>query len=116
MPEQNVSKRRRIVKKAEEKLTRSFSIGRFGIYNWDKFYKVDEDQIVRIEASFDLDEVTLDESIHIFLVTGEQRNVVIKYSQSGLQMFNFDASMYNQLVVVLGRMNWACLIMMILRN
>lgn len=85
----------------DEKLIRSFSINNFGIYNWDRFYKNDPATQIQLQASFSIDKDKVDKNKTVFLITGEDRNAVIRYTTSTLDKFSFDHSMYNQLFITL---------------
>jgi hypothetical protein len=84
----------------EDKLVRSFAINNFGIYNWDRFYK--DTNAVFVNAKMELDtSVTEFNDITFFLITGKDRNVVIKYYSSALDKFRFVPEDNNVLLAVL---------------
>lgn len=85
----------------QNKLIRSFAINNFGIYNWDRFYKDENELLVRCEASFNFnvrDEFT---DIPVFLITGENKNVVIYFYDGAFDKFYFNPTLYNKLIAIL---------------
>jgi len=85
----------------EDKLLRTFAIQNFGIYNWDRFYKDNSEFLVRCKAEFNDEIMTGNSDISVFLISGENRNTVIKYDKSTFQLFNFNSSFYNKLIAIL---------------
>ncbi len=84
----------------EATLIRSFEINNFGIYNWDRFYK--DSNAVFVHATIDLgNKVTEFNHITLFLITGKDRNVVVKYYESTLNKFCFVPGDNNMLLAVL---------------
>ena len=85
----------------EEKLIRSFAIRKMGIYNWDRIYKYKQETLVRCNAAFNFD-VSLEFSdINVFLITGENKNIVIKYNEYNFDDFYFNSDLYNKLIAIL---------------
>lgn len=100
-----VAVQKKLQKQAEtretaRKITRSFAIKNFGIYNWDKFYKVDEELLVKCEPKFNLPEIK-NSAATLFLITGENRNTVIEYTPDTWDKFSFQPHLYNQLLAIL---------------
>jgi hypothetical protein len=85
----------------EYQVMRSFEIQNFGIYNWDKFYKDDNELLVHCKADFNFEVANEYTNITVFLITGENRNAVIKYYAGSFDKFNFNPALYNKLVAVL---------------
>ncbi|MEM9023838.1 MAG: hypothetical protein AAGB22_08845, partial [Bacteroidota bacterium] len=81
------------------RLVRSFSVQQFGIYNWDRMYK--EPGAVLCKARIQVEGTTGDEAFNVFLITGDQRNTVVKYAGTAIDKFAFQPSAYNQLLVVM---------------
>jgi hypothetical protein len=83
----------------EADLKRSFQISKFGVYNWDRFYK--EPDAINVMASFEFDQsIPGADKVTIYLVI-ESRNAVIPYYQSNAQQFSFLPSEKNKLIAVL---------------
>ena len=83
----------------EAELLRSFEVSRFGIYNWDRFFK--EPESINVMANFDFDKpVPGAEKITIYLVV-ESRNAVIPYYKDQARMFSFIPYEKNKLIAVL---------------
>jgi hypothetical protein len=97
---QTKQKKKAQAQKREQKLIRSFAINNFGIYNWDRFYKVEDELLVKCTPNFNLPEIEANQT-SIFLITGENRNTVINYSSSDLDKFSFQPALYNQLLAIL---------------
>ncbi|ABG58347.1 hypothetical protein [Cytophaga hutchinsonii] len=90
------------VKRADQeaKLLRSFEINNFGIYNWDRFYK--DSNALSVHATIDLgNSVTEFNHVTLFLITGKDRNVVVKYYVSTLNKFCFVPEDHNMLLAIL---------------
>lgn len=83
----------------EVKLIRSFNINNFGIYNWDKFYKASNNERIFCSPTFNIE--TEFSNISMFLITGNNRNTVIKFDPQAPQNFSFSSTQYNQLVAIL---------------
>ncbi|WP_018342854.1 WD40 repeat domain-containing protein [Cytophaga aurantiaca] len=84
----------------EEKLVRSFAINNFGIYNWDRFYK--DINALFVNATMELDTSIMEfNNITFFLITGKDRNVVIKYYSSVVDKFRFVPEDNNMMLAVL---------------
>lgn len=87
-------------KAKETNLVRSFQISEFGIYNWDRFYK--QDEVIQLVADFDFaSDATLYNDVAVFLIAGNQQNVVVKYPKGSWDKFSFDPSVPNTLIAVL---------------
>jgi hypothetical protein len=83
----------------EANLRRSFDISRFGIYNWDKFYK--DPDAVKVMADFRFDQtVPGSDKATIYLII-ESRNAVIPYYQGQNTNFSFVPGERNKLLAVL---------------
>jgi hypothetical protein len=82
-------------------LIRSFEISKFGIYNWDRFYK--EENVIQLAADFDLgSQGTLyQKDMSIFLIAGQEQNTIIKYPKEAWGQFSFDPAIPNRLLAVL---------------
>ena len=92
-------------KKEEERLSaegnfiRSASISRFGVYNHDRFYNMQD--AITLNATFQLDnQAAFPTDATVFLVTGENR-AIVKYPKSTWENFRFVASDQNKLVTIL---------------
>jgi hypothetical protein len=84
----------------ENNVLRSFQIKKFGIYNWDRFYK--NDNVIKLVADFNFgSDLNGYNDISIFLISGQDQNTIIKYSKSDWDKFSFDPSSYNQMIAVL---------------
>lgn len=84
----------------ETALHRSFQIRQFGIYNWDKFYK--EENMIGMNADFDFgSSANAYNDVSLFLITGKEQNVVIKYYKGTWDKFKFDPKVPNLLLAVL---------------
>ena len=84
----------------EDALVRSFEINRFGIYNWDRFYK--DSNVLLVDASFDFDTVGIDfNSITVFLITGKDKTAVVKYPKENWSRFSFNPNDPNILIAIL---------------
>lgn len=83
----------------ESRLVRSFQIKNFGIYNWDRMYK--RSNAILCRAKLVLNKSSEIESYNSFLITGENKNTVIKYSGNEIEKFAFDPITFNQLLMIL---------------
>ena len=84
----------------ENNLVRSFAINNFGIYNWDKFYK--DSLLVHAKLAVDFSGLAHETNdITILLITGKDRNVVVKYYKGTYDKFCFDPNVSNILLAVL---------------
>ena len=84
----------------QSKLMRSFAIQRFGIFNYDRFYK--RQNITKLMANFTVDGKPIENSndVIVFLIVKDQ-NTVIKYPKYAWGSFNYDAQAQNKLMVVM---------------
>lgn len=83
----------------EADLLRSFSVAKFGIYNWDRFYK--DDNSIRLVANFKFDKsFPGSENAKVFLVINS-KNMVIPYPSNSQTTFSFIPSDDNKLIAVL---------------
>lgn len=77
---------------------RTFQLSGFGIYNWDRIYKMP--YAVAFPASVQTDDYQQDEIPTIFLISGDER-VVVAYKNSDLGLFSFNPREKNALLAVL---------------
>lgn len=83
----------------ESNLIRSFEIDKLGIYNWDKVYKPSD--AIQLTADFDFELESDKEEAHIFLITGDKQNIVIRCKPENLENFYFEPNMSNQIISIL---------------
>jgi hypothetical protein len=93
-----------IEQKREEKentVLRSFEISKFGIYNWDRIYK--EENVIQLAADFDFGNKTsiYNEGLSVFLISGIDQNIVVKYPKDSWEKFSYDPAIPNRLMAVL---------------
>ena len=84
--------------KRQGQLIRSFSLKKFGIYNWDKLLK--QEGRILFAASFDFKQSTDYNNITVFLITQLRGPSVITYYGPGLEKFAIDRTLPNRLVAV----------------
>lgn len=85
--------------KMERNVIRSFEVENLGIYNWDKIYKAPN--AIRLVADFKFEYPEDKQDATMFLVTGKQRNIVIKYKVQDLSSFYFEPNLDNQIIAIL---------------
>jgi len=90
---------------SNKKVKRQTSITQLGLSNYDRFYH--NPNAVRVMASFSIKnekEIYDVENISVFLITGENDDVIIKYEKkdyNSFDKFNFDKTKNNKLVAIL---------------
>lgn len=84
--------------KMEADLYRTFAISSFGIYNYDRYYKMPD--AVKVVADFTYEGKLEGDQIQVYLVTGDGRTV-IRYPQNQWELFNFLPDTKNSIVAVL---------------
>lgn len=85
--------------KLEVDLYRSFAVADFGIYNYDRFYKMPE--ALQLTADFNFEGKPADHSgVLVYLITGDGRTV-IKYPHDQWHLFSFLPDSRNSLIAVL---------------
>ena len=84
----------------QSKLMRAFAIQRFGIFNYDRFYK--RKDITKLMANFTVDGKPIENSneVIVFLIAKDQ-NTVIQYPKYDWGRFNYDPRAQNKLMVVM---------------
>lgn len=91
--------KRKEQRKAEAKVLRSFSVKKFGIYNWDRMYKRPNAVKCKLKLAFNT-QLEVD-NFSAFLITGNDKNTIIHYYDKTLENFAFEPNVYNQLLVVM---------------
>lgn len=92
------AERKRLDQQAD--LLRSIQVNNFGIYNYDRIYKLKE--TVHLAANFDWEEKTNTDinEVQVFLIV-ESANAVVAFPPSNWDLFNFDPSESHKLLAVL---------------
>ncbi|MFH2095871.1 MAG: hypothetical protein ABIJ16_09215 [Bacteroidota bacterium] len=85
---------------AQAGFLRSFAVNGFGIYNWDRYYKVLD--CVRLIADFTYEGKSIREykEAMVFLITGSD-NVVIRYHPCDYANFSFSPADVNKIIAIL---------------
>lgn len=86
----------------ETKVIRKYPVTNFGFCNWDAIY-ANPNQVI-VKAKFDFgqrNEEIMPEAISVFLITGKNDNVVMRFGYEDFNRFNFDPTKKNKIVAIL---------------
>ena len=96
---QKIKNARRLAEKQAE-FRRVMAIRGFGIYNYDRQYKIDNRVAVNADFTFDKEINLRKKDISVYLITGEDR-ALVKYPCYDWHKFAFDKNDKNKIIAVL---------------